>query len=64
MNTHLIAPEKFNYYVVYHYKGGVGGEYLHRSTPLDNEDALLEEHKRLEEQHGAPVVIADWKRID
>jgi hypothetical protein len=56
--------EKFNYYLIYQYKGGVGGEYLHRSSPLDNETALVEEHERLERQHGGPVVILDWKRID
>lgn len=56
--------DKFNYYLVYQYRGGFGGEYLHRSTPLDNETALIEEHERLERQHGGPVVIIDFKRID
>lgn len=55
---------KFNYYIVYQYRGGFGSECLHRTAPIDNEDALLEEHARLESEHGAPVVILDWKRID
>lgn len=56
--------EKFNYYLVYLYPGGVGGAYLHRTSTLDNEDALIEEHERLEKEHGGPVVFIDWKRID
>jgi hypothetical protein len=59
-----VLMEKFNYYIVFQYKGGVGGEYLHRSCPLDNENELTAEHERLEREFGRPVVILDWKRID
>ena len=56
--------DKYNYYLVYQYAGGFGGKYLRRSSPIDNESALIEEHQRLEREHGGPVVIIDWKRID
>lgn len=55
----------FRYYLVYLYgEHRYGSEYIRRDTPIDNEDALIEEHARLEQTFRGPVVILSWKRID
>lgn len=54
----------YKYYLIYQYRGGVGGEYIRRDSPIDNETALTAETERLEATFGRPVVILDWKRID
>lgn len=54
----------YRYYLVYRYGESFGAEYIQRESPIDNENALLQEHARLERTFGKPVVILDWKRID
>lgn len=56
----------YRYYLSYYYgeHQRAGAERIVRESPLDNEEALIEEHERLEQTLGAPVVLWDWKRID
>lgn len=62
----LTETRSYKYYLIYYYgeHQRVGGEFINRDSPLDNEDALLEEQARLEELFGRPVVLDDWKRLD
>lgn len=59
-------PHTYRYHLSYYYgpHQHAGAERITRDTPLDNEEALIEEHARLEKQFNAPVVLWDWKRID
>lgn len=67
MTPILTNGETYRYYLTYYYgkhEQSVGGEFITRDTPLDNEQALTEELERLEGIFGRPVVLDDWKRID
>lgn len=65
MNTVATEAGTYRYYLVYYYGKPqvVGAEFIVRETPLDNEQALLEELERLEGVFGRPVVLDDWKRM-
>lgn len=68
MSQILAAGEvqTYRYWLSYYYgpHQRAGAERITRETPIDSEDALIEEHARLERDLSAPVVLWDWKRID